>query len=259
MLVLKVLSVAAILTSIDANSPCMPSNVMCGLRIKRCKKAAKMCLGGDARGLGTNGNIDCDYGNCMEKSHKDSSTTAKKEIEITRDLSKSFKKCVATTRDMLGPFYEGHTSHSPTNKFIAPPAEIANTEHKIMVEGSVLDMNCKPIPGADVHVWYAGGTPVHYTFPPDFLWYRGFLKTDANGKYSYVATYPGTYDLRPIIHVHYRIITPTKELVTQLYFKDDVPPQYEDYVKGRESQFPSKICGNGSGRNITFNIVMDYA
>ena len=53
------------------------------------------------------------------------------------------------------------------------------------------------------------------------------------------------------------MISSGKELVTQLYFPNDVPPSYEDYVVGRESQFPSKIVGYGSGRKINFNIVMD--
>ena len=55
----------------------------------------------------------------------------------------------------------------------------------------------------------------------------------------------------------FQVITNNKELITQLYFKNDVPPSYEDYVRGRETQFPSKITTNRSGRKIVFNIVMD--
>ena len=55
----------------------------------------------------------------------------------------------------------------------------------------------------------------------------------------------------------FQVITNNKELVTQLYFKNDVPPSYEDYVRGRETQFPSKITRNLSGRKIVFNIVID--
>ena len=78
-----------------------------------------------------------------------------------------------------------------------------------------------------------------------------------NGKYSYVATYPGTYSGRPIPHIHYKVITPSKTLTTQLYFKNDVPPSYEDYVNGRQSQFPSSITRTSDGRNVRFDLVMD--
>ena len=48
-----------------------------------------------------------------------------------------------------------------------------------------------------------------------------------------------------------------KELTTQLYFHNDVPPSFEDYVKGRDSQFPQKIKPSCNGRIITFDVVLD--
>ena len=45
--------------------------------------------------------------------------------------------------------------------------------------------------------------------------------------------------------------------MTQLYFYNDVPPSYEDYVEGRQSQFPSSIVRSDSGRKIYFDVVMD--
>ena len=60
-----------------------------------------------------------------------------------------------------------------------------------------------------------------------------------------------------VISLTFQVITNKKEFVTQLYFKNDVPPSYEDYVRGRETQFPSEITRNRSGRNIVFNIVMN--
>ena len=98
---------------------------------------------------------------------------------------------------------------------------------------------------------------VHYTFPPDTLWYRGWTQTDADGAYRFEATYPGTYTQRPIPHVHYKVVTPTKELVTQLYFRGDVPPSYEDYVRGRETQFPQGFSATRLGKSVKFDIVLD--
>lgn len=48
------------------------------------------------------------------------------------------------------------------------------------------------------------------------------------------------------------------EFVTQLYFPDDVPPSYEDYVRGRESQFPTSVeYLEGGTRRITWNVYLD--
>lgn len=167
------------------------------------------------------------------------------------------QRCIVTTRDVEGPFYESGAPNRTENRQLTPSSELT-PEAKIAVEGFVMDRNCNPIPGAIVHAWYAGGNPVAYTFPSAILWYRGFIVTDQNGKYSFVATYPGTYTGRPIPHIHMKVITPTKVLTTQLYFRNDVPPSYEDYVKGRDSQFPTNIRTIRSGRNIEFDLVMDY-
>ena len=48
-----------------------------------------------------------------------------------------------------------------------------------------------------------------------------------------------------------------KELTTQLYFQNDVPKSFEDYVIGKQSQFPQKVKATPTGRNITFDIVID--
>ena len=49
------------------------------------------------------------------------------------------------------------------------------------------------------------------------------------------------------------------ELVTQLYFEGEIPPTYENYVKGRETQFPLKDDVKNGIRFIRFDIVMDHA
>ena len=45
---------------------------------------------------------------------------------------------------------------APNVKTLAPSGELT-PDKKITVEGYVLDRNCKPISGAIVHAWYAGG------------------------------------------------------------------------------------------------------
>ena len=48
-----------------------------------------------------------------------------------------------------------------------------------------------------------------------------------------------------------------KELTTQLYFENDVPPNFEDYVARRQSQFPQKIIATKDERIISFDVVLD--
>ena len=159
----------------------------------------------------------------------------------------------------------------------------------------------------------------HYTFPPDFLWYRGFVRTNkvsnwALHKYierhniktehliekkstkwksrfrvedtamwqhilelivedlypTFIIRYVNTKNYKwyfTIIRIEYllhewysnlfQVITPSKEFITQLYFKNDVPPSYEDYIVNRATQFPSSDVRTSSGRNINFNLVID--
>merc|ERR1712062_357518 len=171
---------------------------------------------------------------------------------ILLHLSKS-QNCPLTTRDVEGPFYE---SGAPISKQIAPDQDF-NPSTAIYLKGQVFDRNCQPIPNVIVDVWYAGGNPVAYTFPPSTLWYRGKGFTDTKGKYEFNATYPGTYSGRPIPHIHYKVFDGKKELTTQLYFKTDVPRNFEDYVERRQSQFPQKILATKNERIITFDVVLD--
>jgi len=172
--------------------------------------------------------------------------------------------CQLTTNDQEGPFFQ---ESAPMAYDIAPDIEMEFHPIETFIYGRVLDANCRTVNDAIVHIWYGGNqsTPanpdgeVRYTTPPEKLWYRGQTRTNMDGEYRFHGTYPGLYDLRPIIHYHIKVIARGKELITQMYFRDDVPPQYEDYVKGRETQFPTvtyRKCNDGS-RNIFFDIVMD--
>ena len=87
--------------------------------------------------------------------------------------------------------------------------------------------------------------------------------TDKDGGYNFEATYPGVYTQRPIPHVHFKVFTKHKEFSTQLYFQDDVPPDYEDYVQGRETQLPQEVVYKVFSsqkihfRSVTFTITIE--
>jgi len=182
------------------------------------------------------------------------------DLQRSRGISNKGKsKCQVTMFDQEGPFFE---PDAPNVRMLVPKSDVSGVlrHDKVWLAGRVLDKNCNPIRNAIVHCWYAGGHPVHYTRPHihDHLWYRGYVHTDRYGRYSFVATFPGLYDGRPILHYHMKAITRIKELTTQIYFRDHIPPAYEDYVIGRETQYPKRILSWPSGRLIEFDIVMDY-
>jgi len=181
------------------------------------------------------------------------------------DLEEQEKgSCEPTTCDLCGPFYDpGALEQSrvvPDDEWKGPNA--------MSIKGKILDTSCRPVAGAKVTIWYAGyeghvrkdgGEPGDYTFPgcPHWPWYRGWMKTDSRGQYSFQATYPYRYSARNIPHVHFRIqVGDQNPTITQLYFKDDIPPNWRDMVKGRESQFAQKITKRPGGKwDLIFNIV----
>merc|ERR1712112_21422 len=169
-----------------------------------------------------------------------------------------------TTKDMLGPFFE---DNAPNSEELAPASELNNPELAVILKGQVLGKDCRGMGGALVEVWYDGGNSACYTtrhnptkqaglcYSPN-VWYRGKTKADAEGRYEFKATIPVIYEGRPILHYHYKVTVKETNIVTQAYFKDKVPPRYEDYVKGRESQF-LKVRATKAGRQATMNIRLD--
>jgi len=165
---------------------------------------------------------------------------------------------------MLGPFHVASRNIHHLN--IAPPNELADREIASVLTGKILKRNCKPVEEATVEVWYAGLTGKNYTFPPGKLWYRGNQTIEEDGSYKFLATFPIIYTERPILHYHFKVITPGvrgKEFITQAYFEDKIPPAFLEYVEGRKNQFAeirfvkkNKDLVNG-GRVILFDIVLD--
>merc|ERR1711981_690991 len=172
------------------------------------------------------------------------------------------KRCIDFTKsDMEGPFF---LENVPLKYKIAPDNEIQEPSKGAIIRGKILDKNCKGIAGATVDAWYAGGSEPHYTFRNSSeLLYRGKTKTKKNGGYEFLGSFPGVYTLRPILHIHYKVLTPGPKgqtFTSQLYFRHQVPRNYVNYVKGRGSQFGKVSAvkkGNATlpngGRKISFN------
>ena len=59
-----------------------------------------------------------------------------------------------TTKDVEGPFF---VENVPLDRSTATLAELSDPSLATLLLGKVVDRNCRPVTGATVDVWYAGG------------------------------------------------------------------------------------------------------
>lgn len=155
--------------------------------------------------------------------------------------------CGITKSDMLGPYYVSGTSKI-TN---------LNTQNlqgdKIIVSGKIYGTTDKstPVINAMIEVWHADNGGVYHpvgdgnvsNYQPNQITLRGFIITDAQGNYTFESIRPGLYPGRPR-HFHYRITANGyKNLVTQIYFKDDPTTSNENIESCRIIDFQKDSQG----------------
>eukprot|EP00547_Thalassionema_nitzschioides_P003360 CAMPEP_0194220266 /NCGR_PEP_ID=MMETSP0156-20130528/27918_1 /TAXON_ID=33649 /ORGANISM="Thalassionema nitzschioides, Strain L26-B" /LENGTH=262 /DNA_ID=CAMNT_0038950233 /DNA_START=80 /DNA_END=869 /DNA_ORIENTATION=- len=169
----------------------------------------------------------------------------------------------ATRRDVEGPFY---TDDTPWTDRIAPEEQLEISSNRLVVEGSVIGRNCQPVGNVLVEPWYAGlpdGEGNLYSSKQGGdKRYRGRFYSDADGNYRYVQTFPEVYQARDIRHVHLKFsaVTPQKNhtLTTQMYFRGFLPPKYEWYLQGRDSQIVDIFQIEATGeRKVILDIILD--
>jgi protocatechuate 3,4-dioxygenase beta subunit len=86
----------------------------------------------------------------------------------------------------------------------------------LLVTGFVVDTSCAPLAGAKVDVWQADANGEYDNSGGYRL--RGYVLTDADGRYAFRTVVPGEYPGRTE-HIHVKI-TPAggETLTSQLYF-----------------------------------------
>lgn len=119
--------------------------------------------------------------------------------------------CIPTFLDGGGPYYEADT---PFRENIAPEN---HTGVELKVTGKVLNSDCTDLlSGVVVDVWQANESGNY-----DDLWYRGRVKTDADGSYTFTTVIPKGYGegtaFRPP-HIHFKIWKESKEIITSQMF-----------------------------------------
>jgi len=130
-----------------------------------------------------------------------------------------------TPAQMAGPFY---TPDSPAkaNFRADDPAGAA-----VALRASVLDTQCRPVPGAVVDLWHADSKG---RYDNDGYRLRGHQRADEQGAVQFQTVLPGSYGFRTR-HFHVRIFRPGggRLLTTQLYFPDE-PGNADDGLFQRE-------------------------
>jgi protocatechuate 3,4-dioxygenase beta subunit len=121
---------------------------------------------------------------------------------------------------------------------------------KIVVEGTVLTTDCKPVPRALVDFWQADAQG---DYDNAGFRLRGHQFTDDAGRYRLETVVPGIYPGRTR-HFHVNVQPPGRRvLTTQLYFPDE-PLNQRDGIFDRELVL--KVSDGGPGKLARFIFVL---
>jgi catechol 1,2-dioxygenase len=133
------------------------------------------------------------------------------------DEKNRISPCITTSSDILGPYYK---PGSPFQENIIP---LGNSVPVLQLEGKISSICASPIKDSIIEIWNAdeNGT---YDRSTNFA-FRGSYRTLEDGFYKFKTIIPGRYlngNLYRPSHIHLRITAPNhRELVSQIYFKDD--------------------------------------
>jgi protocatechuate 3,4-dioxygenase beta subunit len=146
--------------------------------------------------------------------------SAEAMLAAFQDREKQVRK--PTPQNTLGPFYKRLT---PMNNMLRAPGDPGIP---LTLAGQVFNTRGDTVPDATIEIWQTSHQG-HYDL--NGYRYRGKLKVDKSGAYTFESVIPGHYPDRVCQHTHYLVIAPGhKTLVTQLYFATD--PVFEgDPVK----------------------------
>ncbi len=116
-----------------------------------------------------------------------------------------------TRRQTEGPYY---TPLTPRRADLREPGSDAEA---LVLEGSVLAADCRPVTSAVVDIWHCDE---YGRYDNRGFRYRGHQVTDAAGAFRFQTIRPGQYPGRTP-HIHVRVHGPgTRPLTTQVYFPD---------------------------------------
>ena len=150
-----------------------------------------------------------------------------------------------TPRQTEGPFY---TPNAPERGDLREP-DMKGVA--VALGGLVLTRACQPVANAIVDLWHADDAGV---YDNNGFRLRGFVRTDAQGRYRFHTIRPGNYPGR-VRHYHVKVQAPgARLLTTQLYFPDE-PGNARDGLFRRELLM--KVAQAGDALTARFDFVLD--
>jgi len=146
-----------------------------------------------------------------------------------------------TPRQTEGPFF---TPNSPQRISLLE----GNEKSRLVVTGTVLSAQCKPVPNALLDFWHSDEEGA---YDNRGFRYRGHQFADAQGRYRLETIVPAEYPGRTR-HIHVKVQAPGRRiLTTQLYFPGD-PGNSRDFLYRPELEMRAPRAGEGM-----FDFVVD--
>lgn len=150
-----------------------------------------------------------------------------------------------------GPFYPTRRMRfdDVDNDLVRIAGAVRDAGGRILrLSGRVIDRDGRPVPGARVEIWQCdvNGRYMHSAdqgrHPRDMA-FQGFGHdiTDGKGRYRFRTIVPVPYPGRTP-HIHVKVLTPDRELTTQLYIADD-PRNLGDGIFRRLSETERQAVG----------------
>ena len=147
-----------------------------------------------------------------------------------------------TPRQTEGPYY---TPNTPERMNLREPGMKGTS---VALGGLVLTRSCKPVANAIVDLWHADDAGAYDNAG---FRLRGFVKTDAEGRYAFQTIVPGLYPGRTR-HYHAKVQAPRAPLLTtQLYFPDE-PGNARDFLYRKELLIRSAKVADGMAARFDF-------
>jgi protocatechuate 3,4-dioxygenase beta subunit len=154
-------------------------------------------------------------------------------------------KGTPTLAQTAGPFFK---PRSPERASLLEPGGAGT---RLVVTGSVLSTDCRPIPGALLDFWQADDRGAYDNAG---FRLRGHQFADGQGHYRLETVVPGLYAGRTR-HIHVRVQAPNQRiLTTQLYFPDE-PGNRSDSIFRPE--LVMTLRDGTSSRSATFDFVLE--
>jgi protocatechuate 3,4-dioxygenase, alpha subunit len=150
-----------------------------------------------------------------------------------------------TPSQTVGPYFSIGLSRRVENELVPP-----GTEGALTLEGRVLDVDGVGVSDSMVEIWQADASG---EYRGDFGWGRD--STDADGRYSFVTTRPGSVEGQaPHIVMLVFMRGLLKPVLTRAYFPDEAANAADQVLAGVPDEQRSRLVGELDGDTLRFDV-----